>query len=101
MSAPDTKDKAKARGKAKNPDEASPVPPEDLDERLVFDAQKLACSYVNSFVSRLFSASIENKRFLKKIFPSQMTGELALVSDVDNKDSQPSEEKVAKNKKFL
>jgi hypothetical protein len=28
-----------------------------------------------------------------------MTGELALVSDVDNKDSQPSEEKVAKNKK--
>jgi hypothetical protein len=99
MSAPDTKDKAKARGKAKNPDEASPVPPEDLDERLVFDAQKLACSYVNSFVSRLFSASIENKRFLKKIFPSQMTGELALVSDVDNKDSQPSEEKVAKNKK--
>jgi hypothetical protein len=54
MSAPDTKDKGKARGKAKNPDEASPIPPEDLDERLVYDAQKLSYSYVNSFVSTVF-----------------------------------------------
>jgi hypothetical protein len=48
----DGKDAKKSKPKAnKNPDEASPPPPEDLDEKLVHDAFKNANSFVNSIVN--------------------------------------------------
>lgn len=51
-SSQDGKDNKKAaKTKPKNSDEASPPPPEDLDEKLIFDAFKAACSYVNTIIA--------------------------------------------------
>ena len=101
MSAPDGKDKrAAARGKAKNPDEASPVPPEDIDERLIFDAQKLCFSYVNNFVSVFLS--IFSQLFLTRYnneLKKKIIGEISIFSDPDSKDNkEPVEEKIVKTK---
>ena len=51
-SSQDGKDNKKAaKAKPKNSDEASPPPPEDLDEKLIFDAFKAACSYVTTIIA--------------------------------------------------
>ena len=49
-SSQDGKDGKKSKPKQKNSDEMSPPPPEDPDERLIFDAYKTAVSHVNSIV---------------------------------------------------
>ena len=50
-SSQDAKDPKKSKAKPKGNEEASPPPPEDLDEKLVFDAYKTAWAYVNGIVS--------------------------------------------------
>lgn len=45
---------AKKRADDANAGEPSPQPPEDMDERLVFDAHRLANQYVNDMVSFFF-----------------------------------------------
>jgi hypothetical protein len=50
---PSSQDKDKKlvkNSKGKNPDEVSPPPPEDPDEKLIFDAFKNANSFVNHIV---------------------------------------------------
>ena len=49
----DTKKAAKAKPKT---DEVSPPPPEDLDEKLIFDAHKAAFSHVNYIVSVILNS---------------------------------------------
>ena len=43
--------KVAAKGKSKNPDEMSPPPPEDIDEKHIFDSHKQSLAFVNVFVS--------------------------------------------------
>jgi hypothetical protein len=45
---------AKKRADDANAGEPSPAPPEDMDERLVFDAHRLANQYVNDMVCFFF-----------------------------------------------
>ncbi len=48
------KDKKLAKNsKSKNPEEVSPPPPEDPDEKLIFDAFKNANNHVNNIVNIL------------------------------------------------
>lgn len=51
-SSQDAKDPKKAKPKPKGTDESSPPPPEDLDEKLIYDAYKNAYSYVNTIVKK-------------------------------------------------
>ena len=44
---------AKKKLEEANTGEHSPAPPEDMDERLIFDAHRLANQYVNEMVSIL------------------------------------------------
>ncbi len=50
--------------KPKNPEEVSPPPPEDIDEKLIFDAFRNANSHVNNIVNNKF----EKILFLKLYF---------------------------------
>ena len=45
---------AKKRLEEANTGEPSPAPPEDMDERLIFDAHRLANQYVNDMVCLSF-----------------------------------------------
>ena len=49
---------AKKKLEEANTGEPSPAPPEDMDERLIFDAHRLANLYVNEMVSFRFCFQI-------------------------------------------
>jgi hypothetical protein len=63
------KDGKKSKPKPKNSDETSPPPPEDPDERLIFDAYKNAVSHVNTIVSYIKNSTTKQIQKGLRIYP--------------------------------
>ena len=85
-SSQDGKDGKKSKAKPKNSEEASPPPPEDPDERLIFDAYKTAFSHVNSIVNlfnfgRVIGHIHAHRKINKSFNKQQISAETALCVD--------------------
>lgn len=53
-----------AKAKGKNNDDASPLPPDDPDERLVHDAFKNSMTHVHNIVCLFFSNACETNMLI-------------------------------------
>ena len=62
-SSQELQNKKAAAKKPKNPEERSPTPPDDPDEKLIFESHKKACSYINEMVSNKLNRKNQNRSF--------------------------------------